>query len=44
MERFVEGLFPDFPEDRQVVATMDWSRYFKIDYNKSASMYLLKVL
>ncbi len=34
MERFVEGLFPDFPEDRQVVATMDWSKYFKIDYNK----------
>lgn len=34
MERFVKGLFPDFPEDRQVVATMDWSRYFKIDYNK----------
>lgn len=34
MEKFVKDLFPDFPEDRKVIPTMDWSRFFKIDYNK----------
>lgn len=34
MYKFVKDLFPEFPEDRKVVPTMDWSRFFKIDYNK----------
>ena len=33
--RLVEKLFPDFPEDRNVVATHDWAKFFKIDYSSS---------
>lgn len=29
----VKQLYPDFPEDRKVVATNDHGKYFKIDYN-----------
>lgn len=34
MQDFILQIFPDFPGDRDVVTTMDWSRFFKIDYNK----------
>lgn len=34
MEEFVKSICPDFPSDRRVLPTMDWSRFFKIDYNQ----------
>ena len=30
--RIVKDLFPNFPEDRSIVTTPDWSRYFRINY------------
>lgn len=34
MANFVERLYPNFPQDRKVVETLDHTKYYKIDYNK----------